>query len=194
MEADLHSFLWASILGSGTGPGRNSSPVALSERKSEHKTQASHLQTGEIIKECNGWQRQAFYLSQINANHSSPFNGVRWHVLVTAGLPFLSSGALALLRCLMRASGAPKDVFSHFVKVPSFLCCHKHDIDWWELWSSFHESWLPAIHYLQTKICVYLTLRIVIGPLLFYMKLCFHLFKKFSSNCSISWMPVWLVC
>lgn len=46
----------------------------------------------------------------------------KWHVFATAGLPFPNSQALLTLKCLMRASGVPKDVlFSHFTKLHSFL-------------------------------------------------------------------------
>lgn len=46
---------------------------------------------------------------------------MKWHVFATAGLPFPNPGALLIPRRLIRASGVPEDVFSHFIKLLSFL-------------------------------------------------------------------------
>lgn len=144
------------------------------------------------------WQVQSLYL--IPDKCSSLFSHVtvfmmKWHVLATAGLPFPNSRALLILSCLVRALGVPKDVFSHFIKLHSFLSIVTSVI----LADKDFGVVLMTLDCLQCttykkEICFYLTLRAVIGLLLcFTRSFVFTCSKKnFSLQCSsmacMSWV------
>lgn len=133
------------------------------------------------------WQGQSLYL--ISDKCFSPWNSIymemkwhmmKWHVLVTAGLPFPNSRALLIVSRLIRASGVSKDVFSHLIELHSFLSIVMNvisaDKDFRVVLMTL--DCLQSTTYKKWK-CFYLTLRTVMG-LMFYKKLCFHLLKKIS--------------